>query len=61
MKMNTQQVIRLERNGRGYRILRNGLFVKYYTNRGYAFRIAKQIFDATKKLTTATVIFENEA
>ena len=59
--MNQQQVITIRRNGRGYQILRNGTLVSYFTNRGYAFRMAKQIFDATKKLSTATVLFVNQA
>ena len=59
--MNTNQVIRLERTARGYRLTRNNRLVGNYAKRSYAFRMAKQVFDATKKLTTGNVSFNNQS
>ena len=57
--MNKVQTIQLYRTGTDYAIYRNRIVVRRIVDRQYAFRIAKQVFDATRKLATGPVFFDD--
>lgn len=58
-QMNKEQTIQIHRKGTDYEVYRNCVLVRRVTDRGYAFRLAKQVFDATMKLATGPVFFDD--
>ena len=57
--MDKVQTVQLYRTKTDYALYRNRVLVRRVKDRQYAFRIAKQVFDATMKLATGPVFFDN--
>ena len=57
--MNQVQTIHLYRTNSGYALYRNRTFINRFFDKGYALRVTKQVFDATKKLATGPVFFND--
>ena len=58
--MNKVQTIQIYKTKTDFAVIKNRQILRRVNDRQYAFRIAKQVFDATRKLATGPVFFEDK-
>jgi len=58
--MNKAQTVEIYKTRTDFAVIKNRQILRRVQDRQYAFRIAKQVFDATRKLTTGPVFFEDK-
>jgi len=57
--MNEVQTVQIYKTKTDFAVVKNRQVLRRVWDRQYAFRIAKQVYDATKKLATGPVFFDD--